>query len=154
MSIFNYPSVTYFNIANSSVNELGSYQVIEACDLELAHLRVYHKNADPFNYEMRLLVCQELDKEPVAVSNWETFSNETIGQDAANWLGDLTFTFPNYKLRPSIAYTIKLELTNYSRIGDSKYLSVWLDWGFGKSWIAPVGADDSGGARIALGVRK
>jgi hypothetical protein len=154
MSILNYPEFAYFNMANSSINELGNYQVIEACDLELAHLRVYHKNSNPFSYQMRLLVCQELDKEPVVVSDWETFSNETIGQDGANWLGDLTFTFPNYKLKPSIAYAIKLELTNYSRSGDSRYLSVWLDWGFGKSWIAPVGADDSGGSKIALGVRK
>jgi hypothetical protein len=154
MSIFQYPDLGYFNIVNSNSAELGSYQLTADGDLGIANLRVYNKKAGSFSYQLRLVISQRQEGPEIAASNWETFSNETIGQTGENWLGDLTFTFLDYALKGSDPYYIRIETTGYTRLGDDAYLGVWLDWGFGKSWIAPVGVAASGGARIALGVNQ
>jgi hypothetical protein len=148
MTILQYPHQGYFTMINGSSTILGNYDLAADGDIELAHLRVYNKNSNQFSYQMRLVISQDEDKEIVAASDWETFSNEIIGQTSSDWLGDLTFTFDNYRLRQSIVYTIKLEIQNYSRSGDSRYMGVWLDWAY------PIGTSNTGGARIALGVRR
>lgn len=154
MSIFQYPDLGYFNILTTENVELGIYEIPLNCDLSIANLRVYHRNADPFSYQLRLVLSQRKKGPALIASNWEEFSNQTIGQTGTNWLGDLTFTFPDYALRAGDDYCIRLESTGYTRSGNNRYLGVWLDWGFGKSWIAPVGVASSGGARIALGVKQ
>lgn len=154
MSIFQYPDLGYFNIVNLNSAELGVYELPSNGDLSIANLRVYHKKAGAFSYQMRLVISQRQEGPALATSNWETFDNLTIGQTGTHWLGDLTFTFPDYAIKGSDTYCIRLETSGYTRLGTDVYLGVWLDWGFGKSWVAPVGVSDSGGARIAFGVKQ
>lgn len=154
MSIFQYPDLGYFTMLTTANVELGIYKFVQAGDLSIANLRVYHRNPNPFSYQLRLVLSQRKKGPALIASNWEEFSNETIGQNAAHWLGDLTFTFPDYSLRINDDYYIRLESTGYTRSGNTTYLGVWANWGFGKSWIPSVGSADSGGARIALGVKQ
>ena len=147
MSIFVYPQDAYFNIINSNSTELGSYELPQRGDLSLAHLRVFHRNPNSFSYQMRLVLAGRTGGPTLAVSNWETFSNETTGQTGNFWLGDLTFTFEDYSLIEDPVY-IRLENTGYLRSGNNLYLGVWLDW------MQPVGITNTGGARIALGVKR
>lgn len=148
MSIFKYPYEAYFNIINEQLTYLGNYTIQSPGDLSIANLRVYHKKSGDFNYQMRLVVSQQEGSEPIAYSNWETFSNETIGQLTQDWMGDLTFTFDEYNLRQNIHYAIAFEITGYTRDTNNSYLGIWLDWWF------PVGQANSAGARIALGVKR
>lgn len=154
MTILQYPKFGYFHVISSDSAELGRYELLADGDLALAHLRVYHKNANPYEYQLRLVVAQREGGPALAVSNWETFSNATTGQTEPSWMGDLTFTFPDYALKGSDPYYLRIETTGYTRSGDALYLSVWADWDFGDETIVPVGATRSGGARIALGVKR
>lgn len=148
MTIFQYPYEAYFNIVASNLTELGSYIIPQDGDLALGHLRVIHKNSDPFSYQMRLLVTQKEKGATLVASNWETFSNEVANQTSEFWMGDLTFTFPDYAFKGNDGVYIRIEISGYTRINNSKYLGVWCDW-----W-QPIGLSNTGGARIALGVKR
>lgn len=148
MSIFKYPYQGYFNIINEPFTYLGNYQLQSKAELSLANLRVYHKKSGAFDYQMRLALLQEETKTPVAYSHWEQFNNQTIGQTTEDWMGDLTFIFDGYKMDKNIAYSMAFEITGYARDTNNSYLGIWLDWWF------PVGQTNSGGARIALGVKR
>lgn len=154
MTILQYPEFGYFHIITGASTELGIYELPITGDLNLAHLRVFHKNSNPFSYQMRLVISQRNGGPALATSEWETFNNETTGQNAEYWLGDLTFTFKDYALKQNDSYYIKIETTGYTRISNTVYIGVWADWGFGDNTIVPVGIADSGGARIALGVKQ
>lgn len=148
MSILQYPKKGYFNIINSASAELGTYVIQNDGDLSLAHVRVYHKNPNQFNYQIRLVIAQREGGPALAVSNWEAFNNASIGQTDTHWLGDLTFTFEDYALKSSDSYAVRLESIGYTRTSNSIYMGVWMDWAY------PVGIDNSGGARVALGVKR
>lgn len=154
MTILQYPEFGYFHILTGPSAELGIYNLAVNGDLALAHLRVLHINANPFDYQMRLVVAQRTGGPALVASNWETFSTATTGQTTDSWMGDLTFTFPDYAIKSLDDYYIRIETTGYARSGDAVYLGVWADWGFGDDTIVPVGASGSGGARIALGVKQ
>lgn len=154
MSILQYPELGYFHIASSDTLELGKYELSVSGDLALAHLRILNRNANTFNYQLRLVLSQRLSGPALAVSNWEIFNNEILGQDSEFWMGDLTFTFEDYSVKENDPYYLRLESTGYTRSGESVYMGVWADWGFGDETIVPVGVADSGGARVALGVKQ
>lgn len=153
MTILQYPKLGYFYMISHSLTELGSYTLTNSGDLALAHLRVFHKNPDPYEYQIRLVVSQRANGPQLAASDWEIFNNETTGQTTSNWLGDLTFIFKDYSLKNNDAYCIRMEILGYIN-ADDKYLCVWSDWNFGDSTIVPVGASASSGARIAIGVKR
>ena len=154
MNIEQYPEYGYFIMINGPITQLGSYEIQSEGDLALCHLRVYHRNPSAFNYQMRLVCSSKVGGPALAASAWETFSNETTGQETEFWMGDLTFTFTDYKLFSGIPYYFRFETQNYIRQDNDAYLGVWMDWGFGKSFIVPVGSTDTGGARLAIGVKR
>lgn len=146
MNIENYPSEGYFIMVSTAVTQLGSYDLAADGDIKLAHIRIYYKNANPYNHQIRLVLSTNFGGAAVAASNWETLSNETTGQSTEYWLVDLTFTFDAYPLKASDRYYARLEITNYTRDQNEVYMGIWVDWS------EPVGIADTAGARIALGV--
>lgn len=154
MTILQYPEFGYFHMISNASTELGSYQLLADGDLALAHLRVFHKNPDPYEYQIRLVIAQRTNGPELAASDWEIFSNATTGQETGFWMGDLTFTFQDYALKAGDPYFMRLEISGYTRILDDKYICVWSDWNFGDATIVPVGSVASNGARIALGVKR
>ena len=148
MNIEQYPKEGYFMMISSSQTPLGSYDLVNSGDLSIAHVRIYHRNPNPFSYQLRLVLSAKALGPAVCSSDWETFSNESIGQIGEFWIGDLTFRFTDYPLNASDVYHIRLETQNYTRLNDDRYLGIWLDW------LQPVGVTDTAGARIALGVKR
>jgi hypothetical protein len=154
MNVLLYPEYAYLHVVSGQFTELGRFNIPEDGDLSLAHLRVYHKNSDPFSYKMRLIVTQKSKGATLVESDWETFSNETSEQSEENWLGDLTFTFPDYAFKGNDPVHLRMEIAGYTRVGTSQWLGVWADWAFGADWYKSVGTAPSGGSMIALGVRR
>ena len=151
-NIEEYPKNSYYLVLNGSALELGSYELQADGDLSLAQLRVYHKKAGSYSYQMRLVVSSRAGGPVIVGSDWVTFSNDTTLQATSDWLGDVCFDFPAYKLSATENYFIRLELTGYSRPArpnqNTAYLAVWADW------MQPVGIANTAGARIALGVKR
>lgn len=151
-NIEQYPKNQYYLIAKGSALELGSYELQADGDLALAQLRVYHKKAGPYSYQMRLVVSSRQAGPVIVASDYVTFSDTTTLQTTNDWLGDVCFEFPPYKLSATEIYFLRLELIGYSRPGrpnqNTAYLGVWSDW------MQAVGLTDTAGARIALGVKR
>jgi len=154
VNILLYPEYSYFHVVSGQFTELGRFNIPEDGDLSLANLRVYHKNADPFSYQMRLLVTQKSKGATLVASNWETFSNDATEQTSEHWMGDLTFTFPDYAFKGNDPVHLRMEIAGYTRVGIMKWLGVAADWGFGADFYTSVGTAPSGGAMIALGVKR
>jgi hypothetical protein len=148
MNIEQYPKEGYFIMVSSAKTELGNYDFVNDGDLSIANLRVYHRNPNPFSYQLRLVLSGNVLGEAVCASDWEVFSDTVINQTGEFWLGDLTFKFNDYPVNAQDSYFIRLETQNYTRLNDDRYLGVWVDW------LQPVGVTNTGAARIALGVKR
>lgn len=152
MSISQYPKRGYFLVAQNSSLELGRFDNATWGDLSLAHLRVFHKRTGAYSYQMRLVISSKEGGPSLVASDYIDFSDATTGQSSACWLGDVTFSFPEYRLVDGEEYFARLEATGYSRSPkpnqNDYYLSVWCDW------YEPVGSNNSAGARVAFGVKR
>ena len=151
-NIEQYPKNQYYLVARGSATELGSYGLTTDGDLTLTQLRVFHKCTTSYLYQLRLVVAMRAGGAAVVASDYVKFSNETTGQVGGNWMGDVVFDFPEYKLLQGEEYYVRLESVGYSRptrpLQNTAYLAVWADW------MQPVGTTDKAGARIAFGVKK
>lgn len=148
MSIYQIPDTGYFLIANTSSLDLGSYQIPIDCDVKLAYLRVINVCTSSFSYGLKLVLSASVFG-PELASAELTLDSTTTGQTSGAALWDLTFDFTPYNLKATETYFARLELTGYTRAAIpnemSVYLGVWCDW------YAPVGASNTGGARIVWG---
>lgn len=148
MTIELYPKDAYFMMVNSSKTHLGAYSIPQSGDLSLAHGRLYHRNAGAYDFQLRLVVSRSVLGPALVASNWEQFNNDVTGQTSEFWLGDVTFTFPRYPLVAGTNYYFRLETNGYIRQDNDAYLGIWIDW------MQPVGVANTGGARLALGVKQ
>ena len=144
-SVEQYPDTGYFIIMSTTSLELGSYTNISGY-LRSGHLRVFHKNPNPFTYSMTLVLSSKVGGPALSTSTAIDFSDTSTGQNSTDWLIDLYFEFDDYNLISSETYFFRLEASGYSRSEDSVYLGVWADW------LEPVGTSNTGGARLAIGV--
>lgn len=151
-TVSQHPKYGYFLIANTETLELGKFDNATWGDLSICQLRVYHKQSSPYDYDMRLVAAASEGGTALASSSWQEFSNTTTGQTTGYWLGDLLFEFTDYKLVDGEEYYFRLEIDNYVRPArpnqDDSYLGVWCDW------LEPVGSGNTGGARLAFGVKR
>jgi len=147
-----YPKNTYYLVASGAATELGSYELAADGALSLAQLRVYHKTLTTFSYQIRIVVSSKAGGPVLVASDWVEFSNETTGQTTSDWLGDITFDLPEYNLFAGETYFVRVETTGYTRptrpAQNTAYLAYWADW------MQPVGLGNTGGARLALGVKR
>jgi hypothetical protein len=152
MNIEMYPRNAYFTIIESIRTNLGSYTNASWGDLSIAHIRVFHKNANPYEFNLRLAISAYQNGPVIHTSDWFKFSNEVTGQVEENWLGDIIFTFPEYPLIDNDGdpetYYFSMESQFYTPDGVGNYLAVWCDW------MQPVGNSNSAGSRIAIGVKR
>lgn len=147
-----FPKNGYWLVASGSALELGSYEVAEDCDLSLVQFRVYNKDANPYNFNIRMVLSSKRGGPVLAASDWFEFSNATTGQNTTHWLVDVAFDFPSYPLFAGESYFLRLELSGYTRSPrpnqNDRYLAMWCDW------QQPIYGDESSAARVALGVLK
>jgi hypothetical protein len=152
MSIEFYPKNSYFLLIENFKTKLGYYVNSNWGDLSIAHMRVFHKNTDPYEYNLRLVISPYEGGPTIHASDWFKFSNDVTGQQSSDWLGDIIFTFPEYPLINSSiipqGYFISMETEFYTPDGLNNYLGVWCDW------MQPVGNTNTAGARIAIGVKR
>jgi hypothetical protein len=147
-SVEHYPQNSFFLVANGATTELGSFEIVSG-DLEIAHLRCFHKKSGAFSYGLTLVVSTSSGGPALATSDVFTFDNATTGQTTDNHLVDITFTFSTrYPMLTDETYFFRIESTGYTRDDDVSYLAYWCDW------LEPIGPDNSGAARLALGVRR
>lgn len=146
-AIVQYPKYAYYNYVTGSSMELGSFK--DTGILGIFDIRVLHKNASAYSYQMRVTFSDREGGPVLAATDWETFSNATTGQSASVWMGHLTFTISTaYQLNPNVYTFARLETTGYTYSEGSVYLATWCDW------YEPLGSTNSGAAKMAVGVYK
>mgnify|MGYP007100102496 CR=1 FL=1 len=143
-AIDEYPMYAYYNYLTGSSLELGSFK--DSGILGLFNIRVIHKNASPYSYQLRVVFSDREGGPELASTDWETFSNSSTGQSASFWMGHLTFTPQYYQLNPDIYTYARLESTGYTYAAGTTYLATWCDW------LEPIGAVNSGAAKMVVGV--
>ena len=152
MSVQQYPKNTFYIVVTGNPQLLGSYSLPADGDLVLSNIRVYNKRTGPYTYTLKLEVSATPYGQPLVSSDVITFSNSTTGQTTSDWLGDVTFTFPNYALKATEDYYFRLVTAGYTRIArpleNTGYLAVNCDW------LEPIGTSNVGGARMQIGVNK
>lgn len=147
-AVDNYPSNAYFLIVDGTTIELGSYEFAATGDLKLANMRVYHKKTGAYSYTMQLILAASAGGTALCTSTAETFSDEVTGQITNDWLGDITFTLPNYTVLAGETYYARLAITGYTRTADVSYLGIGCDW------LEPIGLTNTAAARIAFGAMR
>jgi hypothetical protein len=151
MSIQQIPDTGYFLIANTGPLALGSYEIPADGDVRLAYLRVINVCTTSFSYNVKLVLAASVSGTELA-SAQVTLDSTTTGQTSGAALWDLTFDFSPYTLKATETYHARLELTGYTRAAIpnemNTYLGVWCDW------YTPVGASNTGGARIVWGAQQ
>lgn len=140
-----YPKYAYYNFMTSTSLELGSFKTTG--QLGLFDIRILHKNASAYSYQLRVVFSDREGGPTLASTSWETFSNSTTGQVAGVWLGHCTFTPTESYILNSAKYLFaRLESTGYTYDEDTVYIAVACDW------FEPIGATDTGAAKMAIGV--
>lgn len=141
-----YPKYAFYNYLTGSSLELGAFK--DTGILGLFDIRVIHKNASAFSYQLRVVFSDREGGPELASTSWETFSNSTTGQTTSFWMGHLTFTPEYYQLNPNAYLYARLESTGYTYNSSTQYIAVWCDW------FEPIGSRNSGAAKMAIGVYK
>lgn len=145
-----YPSLAYVIVANGSSTELGSF-VSDGGDLNLMHMRFYHKKVGAFSYTIKLVVSGSQGGPALVESDVVSFDNAAIGQTTDDHLVDMTFVFSDkYNLLDNETYYLRAETTGYTRparpLENTAYLSAVCNW------YEPIGGSNSSGVKVAIGV--
>lgn len=145
MSVLQYPQYAFYLFADSANVNLGSFKSVTGL-LGLFQLRLLHKNASAYSYQMRIVFSASEGGTALVSTDWETFSNATTGQVAAVWLGDVVFDVGQYRLNPDSYLHARLETTGFTPNGTTVYLAAWCDW------MEPIGNANTAAARMSMGV--
>ena len=145
MSILQYPKFQYFIFADSANTNIGKFKSAIGL-LGLFCLRVLHKNASAYSYQMRIVFSATEGGTALHTTDWFTFDNASTGQNASVWMGNLYFDVNQYRLNSAAYLHARVETTGYTPIASTVYLAYQCDW------YEPIGNTDSAGARMTLGV--
>lgn len=113
-------------IASSAVTDLGSFQPIENLELYAMRVKLFIKGTTGGTERARIKIFGESTRgSALYTSSWSTLSSITTL--AANWQGWLRFDFNKENINKDIAYFLGIEIENYTRNGETYYISYALD---------------------------
>lgn len=138
MAFKQFPKQQYFRSLNSdTVTKLGYMKVQDGMEMTSMMVTIYMQGiiVTPFNFRLNFYGSNS-STTPVFTSDWATLSATTLlnnDVDPAipyvnNWLGNIYVDFDYEPLNPNLNYYISAETSGYTRVGDSFYIGVNLDW--------------------------
>jgi len=127
MAFLNFPETLYVKTIDTSEEiRLGSLKTAE--NLELAHIRVFLYVAGTMSgaEQIRIHLCSDAAcTKKLITSSWSNLSGLPVN---GNFLGWVRTDFSRQGLNPNITYYTSLEINNYTRNGDTYYLSGVFDF--------------------------
>lgn len=124
-----FPEEQYVRTIDSNSEIDGGYFTVDTA-IELQHImmRVFIRGVLAGTEEIRLnIYANNTLANPIWSSSWFDLS-EKIGSYTTNWIGNIVLDFGGAPLNPNVTYYIGVETQNYTRNGDSFYISAVLDW--------------------------
>lgn len=138
MAFLQFPKEQYFRIVNTGEEaKLGYFNLGAGTEIKFIMLTLYQQGVIASPYQIRLnLYGNETLTDAIVTSEWVTLSaatlldgNDTTGTPyASNWFGNVYVPFSGNPLNPNVNYFMTLETSGYTRVGDTSYLGVNLDW--------------------------
>jgi len=138
MAIKQFPKQQYFRSLDSdSVTKLGYFRVPEGIELRHMMVSLYVQGliVTPFNFRLNMYGSSD-SVTPIFTSDWAELSAASLLNNdfdppiayVNNWLGNIYVDFNDEPLNPALNYFISAETSGYTRVGDSFYVGVNLDW--------------------------
>lgn len=136
MAFKQFPKDQYFRTLNTDqVTRLGDFKVDSVIELTEIMLTLYVQGVIVTPFQMRIHVYgNDNQATPIFSSDWADLDSSTLINDdtglayTQNWIGNAYFDFNGYPLNPNITYFFSVETLGYTRVADSFYISVNLDW--------------------------
>ena len=161
MAFLQFPKQQYFRAVNTGEEaKLGYFNLDAGTELKFMMATLFQMGiiATPYQIRMKIYGNDTLVS-PIVTSEWVTLSAATLlnGNDTTgtayttNWLGNVYIPFSGNPLNPNINYYMKMETSGYTRVGDTFYLGVNLDWYSPTN--TPVSSTEAGGRFAILGKR-
>lgn len=127
MSFSQYADVQDFVVLDSGLVQAGVIDLGE--DTELRHiLLTFYKTGTLVGSEQIRINLYSSDRYDSAFAQSDWMSISDISNLATNWLGWLRFDFGRIDLDKDETVYTEIETQNYTRVGDTFWMGVGLDW--------------------------
>lgn len=131
MAFGQFPSIiSVIQFGSSTTEAISRFTLAQSTELLYVPLRILKVGTPGGSETMTLKVfgSSDLTGTPVATSSAYTLAS--IDGLTTNWIGDIRFDFARENLTAGIPYYLAMTTTNYTRNGDTYYLSAVLEWPF------------------------
>jgi hypothetical protein len=131
MAFTQFPNQQYFRVLESdTITKLGYFNLDDGTELKHIMLTIFQKGIISSAYQMRLKLYPTVtSSSAIITSSWATISTSTLVPTyASNWLGTIYVDFAGEPLNPNLDYFVSVETLGYTRLTDSYYVGINLDW--------------------------
>lgn len=138
MAFKQFPKQQYFRSLNTdTVTKLGYMNLQDGMEMTSMMVTIYVQGliVTPFNFRLNFY-GSTTSITPIFTSDWVELSAATLlnnDNDPAtayvnNWLGNIYVDFDYEPINPNLNYYISAETDGYTRVGDTFFIGVNLDW--------------------------
>lgn len=136
MAFKDFPHQQYYrDLATDTVTPIGYFNLAVGIDLEQIVLTLYQQGTIASPYNMRLhLYGNPNSTVPLFTSDWAEVSATTLLNDddgtayTQNWTGIFPLDYDGVPLNPDTNYYMSVETSGYTRVLDTFYVGINLDW--------------------------
>jgi hypothetical protein len=131
MAFTQFPHQQYFRSLNTDTNtRMGYFNLQDGTELKNMMLTIIQIGtiATPYTLRMNIYGNDTLAS-PIITSDWAIISQTTLEPTPTGyWIGNIYLDFQGNPLNPNVDYYMTAETSGYTRVGDSFYLGINLDW--------------------------
>ena len=136
MAFLKFPNQQYVRVLNSDQNtRLGYFNLQDATEIKHIMVTLFQRGVIVSPYSIRIRIYGNDDLESaIFSSDWATLSTSTLIDNETglpytrNWIGNIYVDLDGYPLNTTLNYYFSVETDGYTRVGDTFYLGVNLDW--------------------------
>lgn len=136
MAFKNFPDQQYYrDLQTDTTTPIGYFNVSMGIELHQIVLTLLQMSTISSPYNMRMhLYGNSTSTVPIFTSDWHELSASTLLNDdngtayTENWTGIFPLDFDGFPLNPDVNYFMSVQTSGYTRVGDTFYLGINLDW--------------------------
>lgn len=125
-----FPKQQYFRALESdTTTSLGYFILQDSTEIKHVMLTIFVRGliASPFDIRFKIYGSDEAET-AIITSEWAELSVASLGNYTQNYIGNIYLDFAGESLNMSNTYYMRVETDGYTRVGDSFYLGINLDW--------------------------
>jgi hypothetical protein len=156
MSFLQFPKQQYYRVLNTdTVTKLGSFLLEDGTEIKNMVVWGFVRGVIPSPFNFRINIYgNNVNTTPLFSSDWAILSASTLINNTTglayvnNWIGYFYVDFGGKSLNPNSTYYISVETSGYTRVADSFYFGINLDWYSPTN--TQLDAPDEAGMRLAI----